>query len=290
MTLAGARALSALDIATKELELRQHQLELQKTTVNADVSPDLLSGREAQDRQLKKKEAQIAADKAAQDLAAQKAEAALDLRVKQIDADKARATIETAEHTIAGLVVVAPSDGVTVVNDHPWTGRKLHITDQVPAGTPVVSLPDLAHGMRVRADLSDVDDGRVQVGAVGTCTLDAYPGEPIACTVDQLTPVARPKTGQGSLRRAFTVELALATSDAARMRPGMSVEVELHAAELDAALVVPRAAVMRDQTTARVQLSTGELREVALGPCDAQACAVTRGLVDGERVVIGGGP
>jgi hypothetical protein len=35
---------------------------------------------------------------------------------------------------------------------------------------------------------------------------------------------------------------------------------------------------------ARVRLGSGELREVALGGCDAQRCAVASGLTDGELV------
>jgi hypothetical protein len=37
--------------------------------------------------------------------------------------------------------------------------------------------------MVVRAELSDVDDGRVSFGMAGTCTLVAYPGEPLPCVV-----------------------------------------------------------------------------------------------------------
>ena len=62
----------------------------------------------------------------------------------------------------------------------------------------------------------------------GTCTLDAYPAEPIACTVKDLTPVARIE-GEKSLRRAFAVTLTLASTKD-KMRPGMSVKVELRAA------------------------------------------------------------
>jgi len=57
--------------------------------------------------------------------------------------------------------------------------------------------------MEVRSELSDVDDGRIDVGETGTCVLDAYPDDPIACTVAGITPVARIK-GQNSLRGRST--------------------------------------------------------------------------------------
>jgi HlyD family secretion protein len=296
LTLADARALTATDIASKELELKQHQIELAKKTLEASVPADLLGARDAQDRQLKLREAQVAVDRATSALASLKSQSELDLRVKEIETEKAKTAIEAAEHATTELMLVAPRDGLVVVENHPWSGHKLHVGDQVPAGVAIASLPDEQQGMRVRADLSDVDDGRVKVGMTGTCTLDAYPSQPLACTVDQLTPVARPKTGQGSLRRVFTLELTLAASDAEHMRPGMSVEVELHASEVADAVIVPRGAILSvaanngHAATTRVQLPGGQSRDVAIGPCDAQACAVQHGLAVGENVVVGGEP
>ena len=274
----------------KSSQLQQHRIELAKCEIQAAVPADLLGGRDAQDRQLKLAESRVAVDKAAQDLASQKTQTALDLRVKDLDVAKAKAVIDEAEQAITELVLTAPRDGIVVIENHPWSGHRLHVSDQVAPGMTVASIPDQEQGMRVHADLSDVDDGRVKLGMTGTCTLDAYPNEPIACTVDQLTPVARPKTGQGSLRRAFSVELSLAHSDPERMRPGMSVEVELHAAEKADVLAVPRGAVIHDKSVTRVRLASGELRDVALGLGDAQAYVVEHGLAEGDRVVIGGAP
>ena len=92
----------------------------------------------------------------------------------------------------------------------------------------IVTLPDMNAPMQVQAELSDVDDGRAAVAMTGTCTLDAYPAEPIACTVKDLTPVARIE-GQKSLRRAFAVTLTLGSRRRTRCGRAMSVKVELEA-------------------------------------------------------------
>jgi biotin carboxyl carrier protein len=294
MTLRAAQDLSAIETATKATVVRQVTIALEKATVRADVPADLLPGRDAQERQLEKKRAEVVAEKAGRDLAAQRDGAALELHIKQIELDKARRAIEAAEKTIAELVIVAPRDGLIVVEDHPWLGRKIHVGDTVQPGMTVVSLPDMNQPMEVHAELSDVDDGRVAVGMAGTCTLDAYPGDPIACQVKDLTPVARTK-GETSLRRAFAVVLDLGKTDAARMRPGMSVKVELHPRTVPNVLVVPRGAVVMAEpggarATARVRMATGELRAVTLGACDAQACAVSAGVGDGDAVLVGGAP
>ncbi|HEX3475431.1 MAG TPA: HlyD family efflux transporter periplasmic adaptor subunit [Kofleriaceae bacterium] len=303
MTLRGAQDLDAIETAQKVTELRQHQIALDKATVHAGVPADLLTGREAQERQLDQKRAEVAVDKAAHDLAAQREQAALDLRIKQIALDKARRAIEAAEKTIADLVLTAPRDGIVVVAVHDWLGRKVQAGDTVISGMPIASLPDLTQGMEVHAELSDVDDGRVAVGMAGVCTLDAYPRDAMPCTVKDVTPVARSK-GESSLRRSFAVVLGLdRAGDPARMRPGMSVKVEIHPQTVPNVVVVPRGAIeiapavpggpgapppSSDRRPAKVRMTGGELRDVTLGACDAQGCAALDGVAVGDVVQVGG--
>jgi HlyD family secretion protein len=306
MTLHGAQDLDAIATEQKVTELRQHQIALDRAAVHAGIPAELLAGREAQERELDRKRAEVAVDKAAHDLAAQREEAALDLRIKQIELDKARRAIEAAEKTIADLVLTAPRDGMIVIEDHPWLGRKIRLGDTVLPGMAVASVPDLTQAMEVHAELSDVDDGRVAVGLTGVCTLDAYPRDAMPCTVKDLTPVARTK-GESSLRRSFAVVLGLdKPGDPARMRPGMSVKVELRPRTVSSVVVVPRGAVVMapalpagpgvpavggdDRRPARVRMASGELREVTLGACDAQGCAALTGVAAGDAVRVGGAP
>jgi len=289
MTLRGVQDMGAIETATKATVLRQHQIALDKATVRAGVPADLLAGRDAQERQLAQKRAEVAVDKAAHELAAQREQAALELRIKQIELDKVRRAIAAAEKTIAELVLTAPRDGMIVIDDHPWLGRKIRVGDTVQPGMTLASLPDMTQPMEVRAELSDVDDGRVTVGMTGRCTLDAYPDEPRPCLVKDVTPVARSK-GESSLRRAFAVRLDLGKTDPGRMRPGMSVKVELHPRTLQNVVVVPRGAVIdepsRATRRARVRMATGELRDVTIGLCDAQACAVEAGVAAGDVIAV----
>ena len=174
MAYHSAKDLSAIETETKKNALDQHRVALDKARVKADVPEDLVSKREFQERQLAKKQMQAEVVKAESEFIAQGQEAKLDLEVKQIELDKAKRAIDTAEKTITDLVLKAPKDGVVVVDDHPWEGRKFHENDQVQPGWAIVSMPDISQPMEVRSELSDVDDGRVVIGTAGTCILDAY--------------------------------------------------------------------------------------------------------------------
>jgi len=278
--------VNALSLAVKEHELRQHRIALERANVQASVPADLVAERTAQERQLARARAEVAVENTETALAAERRASALELQVKQIELDKARRAIELAEKTIEELVLKAPRDGIVSIGTHPWEERRFQVGDLVPPGVAVATLPDYSRPMEVRAELSDVDDGRIAVGRTGSCTLDAYPAEARPCTVKELSPVARNKSRE-SLRRAFVVTLSLGTSDAARMRPGMSVKVDLAGPPVAGALVVPRGAVVLGETP-RVRLADGGLREVTLGPCDAQRCAIERGVTEGDAVVESG--
>ena len=153
-TLQTARDVSAIETESKANALAQAQVAYDKAKVRADVPADLLAAREAQDRQLEEKRTAVAVKKAREDYEAQKQAAELDLRVKQIDQDKAKRAIDAAATVIDALVIKAPRDGVVVIDTHPWEGRKYHIGDTVQPGWPIVTMPDLGANMEVYSELS----------------------------------------------------------------------------------------------------------------------------------------
>jgi len=285
-TARNAAAIAVIALADKESELKQHEIELAKAKLKADIPADLLSAHDAQQNQLDRSRADSAVIKAKRDLVATRDGDVLESHVRELARDKAKRVVDDAERGISQLVITAPRDGVVVIADHPWQGRKFQIGDSMWPGFTIVRLPDATHAMEVHADLSDVDDGRVTVGQTGTCTLDAYPDEPVPCTVQELTPVARDK-GKASLRRAFAVVLALGRVDPVHQRPGLSVQIALTAPPLAGVLLAPRGAIVVDEDgkTVHARLASGELREVLLGACDAQDCAIGSGLAEGERVL-----
>jgi hypothetical protein len=121
------------------------------------------------------------------------------------------------------------------------------------------------------------------------CTLDAYPGTTFPARVAAVAPVAR-ESARSSLLRAFKVRLRLDRVDAARMRPGMSVKVQVLGPETRDAVLAPRAGLdwtdAAGKTTgeARARLATGAAVPVRLGACDATACVVLSGLSAGTRL------
>jgi HlyD family secretion protein len=268
--------------AEKGFNLETKRAELEKARVAAAVPKELLSLSEYQENQLALRRAEVELAKAEEDLAAHRQASAAELAVQRITLEKARREIRTAEEAIDALTLRAPRDGIVLAAQHPWEGRKLQEGDSVWAGMTVVTLPDLS-SMVVQAALSDVDDGRIAPGLRVVCILDAYPSLSFPGRIADITPVAR-ESRRSPLLRSFPVRVTLDRPDPARMRPGMSVRVEVLGPELRDAVLVPRAGLDLSGRQPRALLAAGGAKPVRLGPCSATECVVESGLEPGTRL------
>ena len=266
----------------KEYKVEQSESELKKAKIAADIPEGVLATREYQERQTALRRAEVELAKAREDLAAFRKETEASLAMQRITRDKSLREIETAERAIQVLTLKAPRDGIVVVGEHPWEGRKFQQGDSVFPGMMVASLPDLG-SLQVEAVLSDVDDGKVQVGMPVVAILDAYPSVHYNGRVTGVQPVAR-ELNRNPLLRYFPVTVALDRVDRARMRPGMSVRAEVLPKASGSALLAPRAGLDLAARPPRARLAGGGSAEVKLGPCSALDCVVLSGLREGMEL------
>jgi len=272
----------AADTLEKQLDVERKRTDADKARVDASVPADLLSLREYSDRQLKKQRAETELAKAVDVLRSQKEGVAADRENLRINLLKAQRDLQIADTAIAALILTAPRDGIVVLYDHPWEGRKLQEGDGIFVGFRLAQIPDLS-SLRVEASLPDVDDGKIATDMPATVIVDAYPSTSVPGRVTDISAVAQ-ESARNSLRRQFRVVVALDRVDVARMRPGLSARVVVHREVQRDALLVPRAAVDFSNANPRVLLAGGSRADVKLGSCNAQDCVVLSGLNEGDRV------
>lgn len=280
--LVAQRARDTIALADKELEVEKQRIAVAKAEIDAAVPANLISRRQWQDNQLALARSRTAHASALEALATAKRGAALEEKVKRIDYEKAQRALEIAEAQLDAVVLRAPHDGVLLVSDHPWFGRRLEVGDMVQPGMTAVKVSSSAT-IKVIAQLSDVDDGRVAAGMRVDCVLDAYPDAVHPGTIASISPIAR-QPNERSLRRFFEVEITLDKTHSETMRPGMSARVDVQARRVEAALIAPRAGLDLESEPPRARLAGGGHREIAVELCTAQACAVTSGLAEGDRL------
>jgi hypothetical protein len=270
------------DTLQKRIDAEKKRAEYDKTKLDAAVPKEVLSARDFQDRQIKFQRAEVEMAKAVDLLRSQQISVGSDRANLLIKLDTAERELKTAQDALEQLVLRAPRDGIVVIRDHPWEGRRLQEGDGVWVGIPLAQLPELS-SLRVEADLADVDDGKIGVGMPATVVLDAYPSLSFPARVTSVSAVAQESSRQ-SLRRVFTTIVALEKLDGTRMRPGLSARVIVHAIGNPDALLVPRAALDFSSAAPRARLAGGKVVPVTLGPCNAQECIVKSGLEEGERL------
>jgi multidrug resistance efflux pump len=286
--LATAEAQMKTTGSERQFNVAKAKSEVEKARLAASVPPEILPRREYQERQLALKRAESELVKAQEVLTTESKVSTTGVQIQKITLDKSKREIHTAEETIQALDLKAPRDGMVLVANQPFEERKFQVGDSTWAGMPIASLPDLS-SMIVQASLSDVDDGRIKPGARVLCTLDAYPATSYPGHVVDISPVAR-QSRRNPLLRYFPVKITLDQADTRRMRPGMSVRVEVMGPEVRDALLVPRVALdFGGKSGARALLASGGSSPVKLGPCSANECVVESGLSEGTKLRSRGG-
>ena len=272
----------AADTLEKQLDVERKRSEYDKAKIDASMPKEIISARDYNDRQIKFKRAEVERAKAIDVLKSQTMSVKSDRDNLLLSLQKAQRELTTAEQAISELILRAPTNGIVVIRDHPWEGRKLQEGDGVFVGWTLAQFPEM-QSLRVEADLADVDDGRIGAGMPATIVIDAYPGMSFPGRVTSISAVAQ-EASRTSLKRAFRVLVALDKLDLSRMRPGLSSRVIVHAMLQRDALLVPRAALDFASAKPRVHLATGKSVDIILGACNAQECVVKSGLSEGETL------
>jgi HlyD family secretion protein len=213
--------------------------------------------------------------KAAAQEAAQRAEflehevplrlASLDLRIKELEAQ------------LEGAVVTAPVTG-TIYRTDAKAGK------MVQAGELIMWIADLER-LRVRANVDQVDLGRVAANQSVRILTNAFPGRSWHGQVTEVVPHVKMKDN-----RAVSEALVVVTPPAEGLVPGMTVDVEIVVAEAEGALQVPAEAIFHNGTGQFVyRVDGGRVREapVRVGLASASAAEVAEGLEAGDFVVLG---
>lgn len=269
------------DLEQKELEVEKKKSDLDKALLEAKLPQELLSGRAFEEKQTALRRAATEHEKAVDTLRARRTAITSERQNLLLNIDKTQREIFIAERAIDALVLRAPRDGIVVIKDHQWEGRKLQSGDPVWVGFPIALLPDLST-MRVNAALADVDDGKIATGMPVTVTLDGYPDMQFSGRIASISAVAQESRRQ-SLRRHFEVLVALDKLDPSRMRPGLSARIVVRRENRPSALLAPRAALDLSGQSPRAKIGD-EYKDVQLGPCNALDCVVVGGLEEGTRL------
>lgn len=264
------QASTASEEAQALFELEQSCGQAEKARLEADAAK-LKAPIEHQRRLLKLRRIELELEQAESKLEAERRANRAEIEIQRIALETARAEFERAEDGIDKLALETSRDSILIFDENPRENRSFQVGDTLWPGQTVARLPDL-DTMIVEARLFDVDDGRIAPGMAVRATLDAFPARIFSGRVREIDPFAK-ESGRLSLRRFFRTLIDLDHADLERMRPGISVKVEIEHSYRDR-LLARRDRLDWSDGTARVRLDDGRWACVDLRLCSAVACAL----------------
>src|SRR5258708_2682433 len=118
--LAQKDAESAADLAQKALDVQQKQVDFERARITADVPTDIVSKREFEDREVKRKRAEVELAKSRNVLHSARETAHADRANLLLVLAKAEREQGDAEMAIAAVTLRAPRSGIVVLRENPF--------------------------------------------------------------------------------------------------------------------------------------------------------------------------
>jgi HlyD family secretion protein len=211
-----------------------------------------------------------------------------DVRLAQTQVESDKVNLEIAQQRLKDTKVFAPMNSVVSALNVQKGQIISSAISNVGGGTTVLTLSDLSH-VYVLAAVDESDIGKVQVGQPATITADAFPGLRFYGKVVRIATAGV----NNSNVVTFEVKIEVLSRNRRLLKPEMTANVEVIAAEEENALLIPVEAVSRQRGNSFVEVvksdGTTEKRQVEVGINDGVKLQVLKGLSLGETVMVNKG-
>jgi multidrug resistance efflux pump len=204
----------------------------------------------------------------------------------QIEAGKAQFKVRNAEKSLRALSVVAPHDGLLVLERN-WRGETTFVGDTVWPGEKIGEIPDLAQ-LEARVFVLEVDAAGLKPGLSARVAIEGRPGSDYSATVARVEALAKTRDRQSPVKY-FEATLSLERTDPAVMKPGQRVRAVIRLEEQDGVLAIPRGAVFERNGKRIVYLREGGRfvpAEVTVGAHGVARVVIASGLRSGDRIAL----
>jgi RND family efflux transporter MFP subunit len=209
-----------------------------------------------------------------------------DLRVLEIQRERALNAMRHAEANSEKMAIRAPMDGMAVLNSI-WKNNgqgEVMEGDEIRAGMPFMQVINPSQ-MQVRARVNQADLPNLRAGQDVKVHLDAYPDLVFSGKVEQLAAIGAAGSFSNKVR-TFVVTFSVSRSDV-KLMPDLSAAVDVEDERRAGVLIVPRDAVYKEGGQSYVRVVRGggfEKRAVKIGAMGDTEAVIESGLDDGAMV------
>ncbi|MPZ16358.1 MAG: HlyD family efflux transporter periplasmic adaptor subunit [Luteitalea sp.] len=223
-------------------------------------------------------------------LALKRQAAQAELKMLEVQRDRATAEFRQAEENAERMIVASPMDGLVVLKTN-WRGggmSDIQEGDEMWPGRPVMQVVNPKQ-MRVRVRVNQGDLPGLRRGLAARIELDAFPGHTYPGRLERLAPVGLTSTLSTAVR-SYVAVFALDQPDR-RVAPDLSAAVDVEVARWRQALSVPRSAIRRAGSAGyEIAVATGEgaidWRPVEVTALTDMEAVIGEGVTADDRVVM----
>jgi len=211
---------------------------------------------------------------------------AADRALGEIEAGKARLKVDIAEKSLRSLRILAPHDGLLVLEKN-WRGETAFVGDSMWPGQKIAEIPDLTK-LEAKVFVLESDAAGLKTGLTARLSIEGRPGTDFAGTVSRVDALAKPRDQQSPVKYFETV-LSLDKTDPAFMKPGQRVRAVIRLEEVAGVIAIPRGALFEKDGKRVVYRREGggfAPVEVTVGRNSVSRVVVEKGLRDGDRVAL----
>jgi HlyD family secretion protein len=212
--------------------------------------------------------------------------AAVERDLIAIDDRKAGLKIKQAQEGLQSLQVVAPHDGLLVLQRN-WRGEMPRVGDSMWRGQPIGEIPELG-SMKADVFVLEADAAGLAVDQKVTVFLESDARLSYNGKVTSVDKVARPRIPRQPVQY-FGVTVELERTDPKVMKPGTRVRAVLEVENQANAFAIPRQAMFEKDGKKIVYRRKGETFEpveVTIGSSSAGRVVVTKGLGKGDSIAL----
>jgi RND family efflux transporter MFP subunit len=205
-----------------------------------------------------------------------------DLALAENSLEKSRSRLQTVEDRLRKTRIDAPADG-TVLDVLVNEGQVVVAAASVNSGTVLMNFADLSR-LLINAHVNQVDAANLKVGQEISVNVSGSGERPLPALVEFIAPVATVKNNI----KGFQVQ-ALLTKNDGRLKPGMSVSMDVPVASAPSVVSVPVAAIFQEDEGPVVYVRKGgqtERRRVEVGITDLGFAEIRSGLNEGEQILL----
>lgn len=205
-----------------------------------------------------------------------------DLDISENTLEKAKSRLQIVLDKLAKTKITAPADG-TVLDIPVTEGLVVVAAASVNSGTVLMTFADLSQ-LLIESHVNQVDAPRLTRGQAVEVKMSDSTDVPVKARIEFIAPLAVVKNNI----KGFQVK-ALIEDTESRLKPGMSVSMNVPVGAAQKAVSVPVSAVFKDSRQNVVYVRKGdstEKRKVTVGINNLSFVEIKSGLNEGEEILL----